>query len=84
MHGLTFADSLQDAQAPERHTQQYFEIYGYSAMYKDGWWLSMVMPRIPWDATPNTMKRFAPSVGDAVEYLSAVFCFIKDRAPWRG
>ena len=28
-----------DADAPERHTQQYFEIFGNRAMYKDGWWL---------------------------------------------
>jgi hypothetical protein len=33
-------------------------------MYKDGWWLSMMMPRIPWDATPDTMRRFAPGVWD--------------------
>ena len=25
--------------AEERHTQQYFEIFGNRAMYKDGWWL---------------------------------------------
>jgi len=28
LHGVTFADSLADAAAPERHTQQYFEIMG--------------------------------------------------------
>ena len=40
-HGVTFADSLTDAAAPERHTQQYFETIGNRAMYKDGWWLAM-------------------------------------------
>jgi arylsulfatase A-like enzyme len=64
MHGVTFADSIEDAGAPERHTQQYFEIFANRAMYKDGWWLSMMMPRIPWDATPATMKSFAPGVWD--------------------
>jgi arylsulfatase len=64
MHGVSFADSLADANAPERHTQQYFEIAGYRAMYKDGWWLATLMPRIPWDLTPATMKRFAPGVYD--------------------
>ena len=44
----TFADSLTDADAPERHTQQYFETIGNRAMYKDGWWLSMKTARIPW------------------------------------
>ena len=38
MHGVTFADSLTDADAPEHHTQQYFETIGNRAMYKDGWW----------------------------------------------
>ena len=39
--------------AEERHTQQYFEIYGYRAMYKDGWWLAQPIARIPWDADPG-------------------------------
>lgn len=64
MHGVSFADSFTDPAAPERHTQQYFEIFGNRAMYKDGWWLSMMMPRIPWDATPDTMRKFAPGVWD--------------------
>ena len=53
MHGVTFADSLTDASAPERHTQQYFETIGNRAMYKDGWWLSMKTARIPWVLTPE-------------------------------
>ena len=62
MHGTSFLHTLADPAAEERHTQQYFEIYGYRAMYKDGWWLAQGIPRIPWDATPETMKRFAPGV----------------------
>jgi arylsulfatase A-like enzyme len=64
MHGVSFADSLTDPGAPEHRTQQYFEIFDNRAMYKDGWWLAMLMPRIPWDATPDTMRRFAPGVWD--------------------
>ena len=37
MHGVSFADSSADASAPEHHTQQYFEIFGNRAIYKDGW-----------------------------------------------
>jgi arylsulfatase len=33
-------------------------------MYKDGWWLSWMMPRIPWQLDPETLKRFAPGVWD--------------------
>jgi arylsulfatase A-like enzyme len=62
LHGTSFAYSFDAAGAPERHTQQYFEIFGNRAMYKDGWLASWMMPRIPWDATPETMKRFAPGV----------------------
>ena len=49
---------------PERHTQQYFEILGNRGMYKDGWWLSWMMPRIPWRIDPETLRKFAPGVWD--------------------
>jgi arylsulfatase A-like enzyme len=70
MQGTSFAYSFADADAPERHTQQYFEIYGNRAMYKDGWWAASMLPRIPWDATPATVRKFAPGVldPDALEW----------------
>ena len=49
MHGTSFLYSLDDAGAAERHTQQYFEILGNRAMYKDGWWLS-------WDDAAHPME----------------------------
>ena len=64
MHGVTFADSLTDANAPERRTQQYFETIGNRAMYKDGWWLAMKTARIPWVLTPDAIKPYAPGVWD--------------------
>ena len=64
MHGVTFADSLTDANAPESHTQQYFETIGNRAMYKDGWWLSMKTARIPWVLTPDAIKPYTPGVWD--------------------
>ena len=64
MHGVTFADSITDADAPERHTQQYFETIGNRAMYKDGWWLAMRTARIPWVLTPEALKPYAPGVWD--------------------
>ena len=45
-------------------TQQYFEVLGNRAMYKDGWWLSWMMPRTPWKLDPDTIKQFAPGVWD--------------------
>ena len=62
MHGTSFLHTFAGPDAEERHTQQYFEIAGYRAMYKDGWWLAQSIPRIPWDLTPATMRRFAPGV----------------------
>ena len=64
MHGISFADSLTDGDATERHTQQYFETIGNRAMYKDGWWLAMKTPRIPWVVTPEALKPYAPDVWD--------------------
>jgi arylsulfatase A-like enzyme len=64
MHGVTFAGTLTDPAAPERHTQQYFETIGNRAMYKDGWWLAMRTPRIPWVLTPQALKPYTPGVWD--------------------
>jgi len=64
MHGFTFADSFADPNAAELHTQQYFENFGNRAMYKDGWWLAMRMPRTPWRLDPALLKKFAPGAWD--------------------
>ena len=64
MQGTSLAYSFNDATAPERHTQQYFEMYGNRAIYKDGWWAASMLPRIPWDLTPATVRKFAPAVFD--------------------
>jgi arylsulfatase len=62
MHGLTFVDTLTDADAIELHTQQYFETIGNRAMYKDGWWLAMKTRRIPWVLTPDALAPYRPGV----------------------
>ncbi len=89
LHGVTFADSLPDAGAPERHTQQYFETIGNRAMYKDGWWLAMRTPRIPWVLTPEALRPYAPGAwnpdADPVElyYLPDDFTQVRDLAAER-
>jgi len=60
MQGASFADSFTDAAAAEHHRQQYFEMIGNRAMYKDGWMWSCRVPRIPWKLDPDTIARFAP------------------------
>lgn len=44
-HGTSLAYSLNDAQATARHTQQYYELHGGRAIYKDGWKASVYHPR---------------------------------------
>lgn len=63
-HGVSFAYTFDDANAAERHTQQYFEILGNRAMYKDGWIASCRLDRIPWELDPQTLAKFAPGVYD--------------------
>ena len=64
MDGTSFLYSVDDADAAERHTVQYFEMYGNRAIYKDGWWAACKLDRIPWDASPATFAKFAPGVYD--------------------
>jgi arylsulfatase A-like enzyme/uncharacterized membrane protein len=86
MDGTGFAYTLDDAAAAERHTVQYFEIAGSRAIYKDGWWACARLDKIPWDLSPETMKRFAPGVYDPEQdvwelyYLPDDFSQAKDLA----
>ena len=64
MEGTSFLYSFDDASAAERHTVQYFEIFGNRAIYKDGWWAACMLDRIPWDASPPSIARFAPGTYD--------------------
>ncbi len=64
MDGTSFAYTFGDAQAGERHTVQYFEMFGSRAIYKDGWWACTRLDKAPWDMSPETMRRFAPGVYD--------------------
>ncbi len=64
MDGTSFAYTFGDAKAAERHTVQYFEMFGSRALYSDGWWACTRLDKAPWDMSPETMKRFAPGVYD--------------------
>jgi hypothetical protein len=45
-----------NADAPSRHTTQYFEIFGFRALYHDGWIAATTPYRAPWDLTAPTPK----------------------------
>jgi arylsulfatase A-like enzyme/uncharacterized membrane protein len=64
MDGTSFVYTFDDAEADERHTVQYFEMFGSRAIYKDGWWACAKLDRAPWDFSPETLKRFAPGAYD--------------------
>jgi arylsulfatase len=49
MDGVSMAYSFEDAKAKERHTTQYFEIFGNRAIYHDGWYARTIF-KSPWEA----------------------------------
>jgi arylsulfatase len=63
MDGTPFSYTLDDPQAAEQHTVQYFEMYGSRAIYKDGWWACARLDKLPWDFSPATLDKFKPGSG---------------------
>jgi arylsulfatase len=49
MDGVSMVYSFEDATAKERHTTQYFEMFGNRAIYHDGW-LARTIFKAPWEA----------------------------------
>ncbi len=37
IQGISFAQTFRDANAPDRHKTQYFEMFGHRSLYHDGW-----------------------------------------------
>jgi len=52
MNGTSILYSFDDAAAADKHTQQYFEMFGNRAMYKDGW-LARTIHKAPWEHKPR-------------------------------
>ncbi len=50
IEGTSLLYTFNDADAPERHTTQYFEIFGNRAIYRDGW-LARTVHYAPWDSS---------------------------------
>jgi arylsulfatase len=44
IEGFSFADSINDANAPWHHTEQYYYIFGSRSIYKDGWKAELAYP----------------------------------------
>jgi arylsulfatase len=52
MDGISMAYTFEDANAKERHTTQYFEMFGNRAIYHEGWY-ARTIHRAPWESTPR-------------------------------
>jgi len=52
IEGVSLAYTFADAEAPDRHTVQYFEIFGNRAIYRDGW-LAGTVHRAAWEPQPR-------------------------------
>lgn len=52
IEGTSFVYSFNDAAAKERHTVQYFEMFGNRAIYADGWF-ARTIHRPAWKPTPT-------------------------------
>ncbi len=47
LEGASLVFTFDDAQAPAKHTRQYFEMIGNRGIYKDGWWAGSRLG-VPW------------------------------------
>ncbi len=53
MEGTSLLYTFNDGAAKERHTTQYFEMFGNRAIYHEGW-LARTLHRAPWEATEQS------------------------------
>ncbi|MEJ2122971.1 MAG: arylsulfatase [Alphaproteobacteria bacterium] len=58
--GVSFAYTFDSADAPERHTTQYFECLGSRGIYHEGWMASSFGPRRPWVAQTPDLSNWDP------------------------
>ena len=52
LSGVSMLYAADDAKATERHTKQYFEMFGNRAMYSEGW-MARVVHMVPWVGKPR-------------------------------
>jgi len=52
IEGVSMMYAFDDAKAKDRHTTQYFEIFGNRAIYHDGW-LAGTVHKAPWEMKPR-------------------------------
>ena len=58
LDGTSLLYTVADAKAPERHTTQYFEVFGNRAIYHNGWMASAFHGRRPWNVATFSTSKF--------------------------
>jgi len=59
LDGVSLVYSFADARAPERHSTQYFEVFGHRAIYHEGWMASALHTRRPWQGIASEERPFS-------------------------
>ncbi|MET0932710.1 MAG: arylsulfatase, partial [Mycetocola sp.] len=74
MEGTSMLYTFADRKADERHTLQYFEMFGNRGIYHNGW-SAVTKHRTPWDMVGGTLAAFDDDVWElydgAVDYSQA-------------
>ena len=74
MDGVSMVYTFDDAAAPERHTTQYFEMFGNRAIYSEGWF-ARTIHKAPWEPEPR--RAIAEDIWELYE-LSEDFSLVND------
>lgn len=70
IEGTSFAYALNDSQADERHSVQYFEMFGNRAIYREGW-LARTIHRPAWRSAPlNSLQNDVWDLYDTLQDFS--------------
>ncbi len=76
MDGVSMVYTFDGAQAKDRHTTQYFEMFGNRAIYREGW-LARTIHRAPWEPKPR--RPLAEDIWELFD-LQADFSLVNDLA----
>ena len=82
IEGVSFADTLDDADAPTRHVTQYYEMLGSRALYHDGWKAVVFHPMpfvaydgsdpaLPFDQDPWELYHVAKDFSETTDLAAA-------------
>jgi arylsulfatase len=62
MDGTSLLYTISDDKAADRHTTQYFEVFGNRAIYHDGWMASAFHGRQPWNPVSMSHNKFEDDI----------------------